>query len=220
MKNIILIAPPAAGKGTQAKLLCDKYNLVHISTGDLLRSALNNNDSLSLKIKEIMSSGKLVSDDIVLDLLFNKLEKLENTNGFILDGFPRNINQAKLYLDLVNKFNYDLKVIYINVPLNVLQNRILGRSFCLNCGNSYNEFIDDLKPKVDGVCDKCGTTLIKREDDNVQTFEKRYDEYIKETYPLIEFFDNINVLNEVSGEDTVSEIFSKISAIIDGCLND
>lgn len=215
MKNIILIAPPAAGKGTQSKLLCDKYKLAHISTGDLLRAVTTKDDEFSLKVKEIMQSGKLVSDDIVLELLSNRIKEDDCKYGFILDGFPRNVSQANSYIDMTKKLNIPIgNVIYIDVPKEITKKRIIGRLSC-KCGAVYNDQIEENKPKVEFTCDLCGSLLNKRSDDNEETFEKRYEEYVKETYPLIEFFENIGMLHKVNGVESKENILNEISKIID-----
>lgn len=215
MKNIILIAPPAAGKGTQSKLLCDKYKLAHISTGDLLRAVTTKDDEFSLKVKEIMQSGKLVSDDIVLELLSNRIKENDCKDGFILDGFPRNVSQANSYIDMTKKLDIPIgSVIYIDVPKEITKKRIIGRLSC-KCGAVYNDQIEENKPKKEFTCDVCGSLLNKRSDDNEETFEKRYDEYVKETYPLIEFFENIGMLHKVNGVESKENILNEISKIID-----
>lgn len=215
MKNIILIAPPAAGKGTQSKLLCDKYKLAHISTGDLLRAVATKDDEFSLKVKEIMQSGKLVSDDIVLELLQNRIKEDDCREGFILDGFPRNVNQANSYISLTEKLGIPVGyVIYIDVPKDITKKRIVGRLSC-KCGAVYNDQIDENKPKMEGICDNCGSTLTKRVDDNPETFEKRYLEYVKETYPLIEFFESRGLLHKVNGVNSKENILNEISNIVD-----
>lgn len=215
MKNIILIAPPAAGKGTQSKLLCDKYKLAHISTGDLLREVATKDDEFSLKVKEIMQSGKLVSDDIVLELLQNRIKENDCKEGFILDGFPRNVNQANSYIEMTKKLGIPVgNVIYIDVPKEITKKRIIGRLSC-KCGAVYNDQIEENKPKKELTCDLCGKELTKRSDDNSETFEKRYDEYVKETYPLIDFFESLGLLYRVNGVDSKENILNEISKIID-----
>lgn len=215
MKNIILIAPPAAGKGTQSQLLCDKYKLAHISTGDLLRAVATKDDEFSLKVKEIMQSGKLVSDDIVLELLSNRIKEDDCKEGFILDGFPRNVNQAIRYIELTQELDIPVgNVIYIDVPKDITKKRIIGRLSC-KCGAVYNDQIEENKPKVESTCDVCGSLLNKRSDDNEETFEKRYDEYVKETYPLIEFFESRGLLHKINGVESKENILNEISKIID-----
>ena len=208
MQDIILIAPPAAGKGTQAKLLSSKYQIPHISTGDLLRAATG---ELGDIVKKTMESGALVSDDLVLKLLEERITKEDCQNGYILDGFPRNISQAESYMKLLEKLNKPLgDVIYLDASKEVTQKRIVGRLSCPTCGAVYNDQIDESKPKKFGTCDKCNGPLSKRSDDNLETFEKRYQTFMNETYPLVNYFRSKGKLftigSGISKERTLSEI--------------
>ncbi len=213
MKNIILIAPPAAGKGTQSKLLSSEYNLTHISTGDLLRTASQKNDEMGSLIKGLIDSGSLVSDEIVINLLKDTLDNLNS--GYILDGFPRTVNQAEKYLDMLEELNIPLgDVIFIDIPKDVIKKRIIGRLVCPNCGAVYNNLIEENKPLKEGICNECSSELIKRKDDNEETFDKRYDTYVKETYPLVEFFKDKGVLSTISGNLSKEETFDMLKQII------
>ena len=208
MRDIILIAPPAAGKGTQAKLLSSKYQIPHISTGDLLRAATG---ELGDIVKKTMESGALVSDDLVLKLLEERITKEDCQNGYILDGFPRNVSQAESYMKLLEKLNKPLgDVIYLDASKEITQKRIVGRLTCPTCGAVYNDQIDESKPKKFGTCDKCNGPLSKRSDDNLETFEKRYQTFMNETYPLLNYFKNkgklFTVGSGISKERTLSEI--------------
>ena len=208
MRDIILIAPPAAGKGTQAKLLSSKYQIPHISTGDLLRAATG---ELGDIVKKTMESGALVSDDLVLKLLEERITKEDCQNGYILDGFPRNVSQAESYMKLLEKLNKPLgDVIYLDASKEVTQKRIVGRLTCPTCGAVYNDQIDESKPKKFGTCDKCNGPLSKRSDDNLETFEKRYQTFMNETYPLVNYFRSKGKLftigSGISKERTLSEI--------------
>ncbi len=213
--NIILLAPPAAGKGTQSELLEKHYKLNHISTGDLLRAASREESDFGKELKSIMESGKLVSDDIVLQVLSNYLDKADNMN-LLLDGFPRNVYQAEKLDEILS--NKDSKVDYVfllDVPKETLIDRITGRRLCKSCGNIYNVNIESLKPKNGLVCDNCGNELFQRADDNAETFEIRYNEYKTLTEPLIDYYKNKNVLYNVDSLGTVEEIFNRIKEIID-----
>jgi len=213
MKNIILLAPPASGKGTQASLLKDNFNLVHISTGDLLRTYASRDDELGKKINEIMSSGTLVSDDVVIELLENKIISTIGNNGFIFDGFPRNINQAneldRLLISLNMKIDY---VFLLNTDYEILKQRILGRRICNKCYSSYNINTEELMPKVENTCDKCGNQLTSRSDDNLDSFEIRYQEYLSSTYPIIEYYKNKGILIEIDSSRNKEDIFNDISS--------
>lgn len=217
MKNIIFIAPPAAGKGTQAKMLSEKYNIPHISTGDLLREEVAKGTELGLKIKNIMETGDLVSDDIITELLKNRLIKEDCNNGYILDGYPRNLEQAKIYENLLNSINRKLGiVIFFDIDRELAMKRTLSRIVCSNCGVSYNKFIEELKPKKENICDKCGFDLKVRSDDNEKTFITRFDTYATKTQSLIDYYKSkevlevIRVLENLSAED----IFRQVEEII------
>lgn len=217
MKNIIFIAPPAAGKGTQAKLLAEKYNIPHISTGDLLREEAAKSTELGLKIKDIMESGALVSDEIITELLRNRLVKEDCNNGYILDGYPRNLEQAKIYDDLLKEINRELGVvIFLDIDKCLAMKRTLSRIVCSNCGTSYNLIVEALKPKKENICDKCNYDLNVRADDNEETFITRFETYVKKTQSLIDYYKNKNVLEVVKVLEDLSalDIFEQIEEII------
>lgn len=212
--NIILLAPPAAGKGTQAEILKSVYNLNHISTGDLLRSVSREESDFGKNLKEMLESGKLVSDDIVLEVLNRYLESTDNLN-LLLDGFPRNIYQAeKLDEILSNKNNQVDYVFLLNVPKETLLYRITGRRLCKSCGKVYNVNIDPLKPKKESICDVCGGELYARSDDNEETFDNRYSEYVNQTYPLISYYKQKGILYEVDSSVSKDDTFRQIEEIL------
>jgi len=209
MRSIIFIAPPAAGKGTQSKLVCDKYNLAHISTGDLLREEVNSGNQ---EIQEIMSSGKLVSDSIILDLLTKKLDNIKE--GYVLDGFPRNVSQAVSFDEILTDLNQHLDyVIYLHIDKEEAKKRIVGRISCPKCGSVFNDQLDDLKPITEGICDECQSSLVKRSDDNNETFEKRYETYLTETEPLIKYYKDKGNLFQIDSSLTKEEIFEQIESL-------
>ena len=217
MKNIIFIAPPAAGKGTQAKKLSEKYNIPHISTGDLLREEANKDTDLGIKIKDMMATGALVNDEIITELLRNRLSKSDCNNGYILDGYPRNLEQAKTYEELLKSINKDLGVvIFLDIDKNLAMKRTLSRIVCSNCGTSYNLIVEELKPKKENICDKCDFELKVRNDDNEKTFINRFNTYVEKTQSLIDYYKNKGVLEVVRVEEqlTALEIFSKIEEIV------
>ena len=212
--NIILLAPPAAGKGTQSELLESVYKLNHISTGDLLRSAANTDTPFGKNLKDMMKSGKLISDDIVLEVLNNYLETCDNMN-LLLDGFPRNTYQAEKLDEILEEKNSKIDYVFLlDVPKQTLADRITGRRLCKKCGSIYNVNIDSLKPNVLNVCDKCGEELTQRADDNIDTFEVRYQEYLEQTEPLIEYYKNKSILHKVDSTGTIEEIFNRIKEIL------
>ena len=217
MKNIIFIAPPAAGKGTHAKLLAEKYNIPHISTGDLLREEVAKSTDLGLKIKNIMETGALVSDDVITELLKNRLVKSDCNDGYILDGYPRNLEQALAYEKLLNSIDKELGVvIFLDISKELAMKRALSRVVCSNCGTSYNLIVEELKPKKENICDKCEFDLKVRNDDNEKTFITRFDTYVDKTQSLIDYYKEKKVLEVVRVEEHLSalEIFSKIEEIV------
>jgi adenylate kinase len=214
MKSIIFIAPPAAGKGTQAVMLSSKYKMPHISTGDILRNAQDDTERGKYITNE-MAQGHFVSDEIILELLKERLLQSDCNNGYILDGFPRNIEQAKHYEEILTNLNKDLGyVIVLDIDKEVAKNRIIGRVSCPNCGSVFNELIEETKPLVSGICDKCGSKLIKRVDDNVDTFEKRFDTYLIKTQPLIDYYDKKNILYHVNTTLGKENTFKQIEDIM------
>jgi adenylate kinase len=216
MKSLIFIAPPAAGKGTQSEKVCAKYNVPHISTGDLLRNASNKSSERGKYIKEQMETGKLISDDLTIELLIERLKEDDCTNGYILDGFPRNASQAKVYDDILAKLNKQLGiVIYLKVPKELAKKRIVGRLSCPKCGAVYNTMFEGAKPQIDGICDECGTELLKRSDDNEATFEIRYETYLKQTEPLLNFYKAQNALYEVDSSQDTDEVFKEVVKLLE-----
>lgn len=203
MKNILFIAPPAGGKGTQSELLEENFGYIHISTGDLLRD-VDKSSELGIKVNELISQGKFVSDDIVLALLKDKLKTLGKDDAFILDGYPRNLNQADELDKLMNELGMSLDLaILLEVPYDTLLKRAIGRVSCPKCKATYNTFF---KPsKVDGVCDKCGSELVHRSDDNEETFKVRYDTYLENTAPLIDYYKNKGKLASIDGINNTYE---------------
>ena len=213
--NIILLAPPAAGKGTQAELLDKKYHLNHISTGDLLRSAASREDDFGKKLKEIMASGALVSDEIVLELLEKHLEQSTNHN-LLFDGFPRTIHQAELLDEMLEKKNDKIHYVFLlDVEEDILKKRITGRRICKNCNSVYNVNIEALNPKQENTCDKCGEMLYQRGDDNEEAFKIRYQEYIEKTSPLINYYQDKQKLYRIDSNQQKEIIFDSICKIIE-----
>jgi len=216
MKNIIFIAPPAAGKGTQAKLVSIEYNIPHISTGDLLREEMAKKTEIGLSIKKDMEEGNLVSDEVITTLLKNRITKSDCSKGYILDGYPRNLSQAKLYNNLLEDLNYDENiVIFFDIDKETALKRTVSRIICPNCGSSYNLEIEDLKPKKANICDRCNHELKTRTDDTEKVFIHRFDTYINSTKDLIEYYRNLGLLHkiEVSNKD-VNTIFEEVKEIL------
>lgn len=219
MKGIIFIAPPTAGKGTQAEELEKKYKFLHISTGDLLREESKKETLEALYINEKLGSGELVDDCLVLDLLEKKLESI--TENFILDGFPRNLNQAVFLDKILDKFNIKkLYVIYIDIDEETAKQRILGRLQCPKCKKIYNSMTQELKPIKDGICDSCGEVLIKRTDDNEKTIKERFNHYLENTMLLIDYYKNKNLLYHIDGKQDKEKVFRSIEKILGSENND
>ena len=216
MKNIIFIAPPAAGKGTQSKLVSEEYNIPHISTGDLLREEINKASELGKSIKEDMEKGNLVSDEVITTLLKNRITSSDCKNGYILDGYPRNIAQAKTYNDLLDELNYDKGVvIFFDIDKERALKRTTSRIICPNCGSSYNLIVDELKPKKENTCDRCQGTLKTRNDDTEDVFINRFDTYINKTKDLIEYYDNLGILYKIEVLDkSANTIFEEVKKVL------
>ena len=215
MKNIMFIAPPAAGKGTQAELVTKKYSIPHISTGDILREISKEDSEIGSYVYETLASGKLVKDEITYQLIEDRLNKEDCKNGFIIDGFPRNLDQAIEYDKILAKLGYNIgNVILIDINEKTLEKRITGRRICEDCKSIYNINDEKSSPQIESVCDKCGGKLYQRNDDNLEAFQTRYAMYQEKTAPIIEHYKQKNVLHVVNGEDTVENVFNKIDEII------
>ena len=214
MRNIILIAAPAAGKGTVSEGLVNKYHYAHISTGDILREMSKSEDEFGKNLRNLLESGQLVSDDIVYEAIRRRLLMDDINNGFILDGFPRNLSQAMEYDKILGETNKDLGVvIYLDVDKEVLEKRITGRRICKECGSTYNVLTGVNVPKIDGICDKCGGELYQRSDDNRESFKTRYQTFMDKTYPLVKFYEDRNILYRVRSLDPV-DTFKEVERII------
>ena len=216
MKNIIFIAPPAAGKGTQSKLVSHEYNIPHISTGDLLRDEIAKKSPLGLSIKADMDKGNLVSDEVITALLRNRLTSNDCQKGYILDGYPRNLKQAEIYNDLLTELHYDRGVvIFFDIDKNIALKRTISRIVCPNCGTSYNLNVEELKPQKSGICDKCNHELKTRSDDNEETFIQRFDTYINNTKDLIEYYEKLGILHRIDvAEKSAEAIFEEVKDIL------
>ena len=212
MKSVIFIAPPASGKGTQSTYL-ENLGYEHISTGDMLRNEINSGSKLGAEIKELINNGGLVSDEIVIELITNKLASLDN-KPFILDGFPRTMNQAISLNDLFTKLNIsNYLVIYLDIDESSALKRSLGRMTC-ECGKSYNIYYDNLKPQIEGICDNCHKELVKRNDDNEESFKNRFTTFMNSTLPIKDFYKSKNVLVEIDASKDSTMISKEIEELI------
>lgn len=203
--RLVLLGPPGAGKGTQAQVLSKKSGIPHISTGDMLREALKAATPLGLKAKSFMEKGGLVPDEVVIDLVRERLQKSDAQKGFILDGFPRTVEQAESLDKTLLELSMPLDlVLYFKTTLPVILRRLTGRRVCGQCGKNYHK--TNFKPKTEGVCDVCGGKLVQRPDDVEETIVKRLKVYEEQTAPLIGHYKKKNILAEVSGDLDVAEL--------------
>lgn len=203
--KLVLIGCPGAGKGTQAKVLSKHFGIAHISTGDLLREELKNETELGLKIKDIMNSGGLVSDEIVTTLLANRIEKDDCKKGYILDGYPRNVSQAEGLKEVVGDID---RVVLISVDDDKIVERMVGRRSCPKCSQMYH--VKYNPPKADGICDVCGSELIQRKDDTEETVKNRLEVYHSTTSPIINYYKDKGILMEFNGEGNIDDISAEL----------
>ena len=213
--NIIFIAPPAAGKGTQSAFLEQKYNYKHLSTGDLLREEIKKGTEFGAEINEIITKGELVSDEVITKLLRNELESIKDQK-FILDGYPRNIAQAETLSKIFEELNIDnYGAIYLELDKDTATKRALGRIVCSNCGASYNKYFKKFIPKEEGICDKCHSELVARTDDNEESFKTRFNTYLSSTNPLLDYYKEKNKLFVVDASLETEEISKNIERILE-----
>ncbi len=210
----ILLGPPGAGKGTYSQRLIEKFNIPQISTGDILREAVKAKTELGIKAKDYMDKGLLVPDEVIIGIVEDRIKEPDCKNGFLLDGFPRTIEQADALEYILNKNKLKLDcVVNLIVKNEILFKRLTGRRLCKKCGANYN--IYTLPPAQEGICDKCQSELYQRDDDKPETIEKRLLVYTKQTAPLIEYYKNKNLLKEIdASEGTINEIVDKIEDIL------
>ena len=207
--RLLIMGAPGAGKGTQAVFIKNAYNIPHISTGDMFRAAIKNATPLGKMAKDIIDKGQLVPDSITIGLVKERLQEDDCKKGFILDGFPRNIAQAESLDQLMKELGIKLDAcLYIDVDQKVLLDRIVGRRVCPSCGASFH--VKTLRPKVDGICDYCGSELIQRKDDTVETVAPRLEVYNTSTAPLLDYYKKQGILRCVDGEGEIEQIFANI----------
>lgn len=211
--KIIMLGAPGAGKGTQAKMIAEKCGIPHISTGDIFRANIKNGTELGAKAKEYMDKGLLVPDELVCDLVVDRIQQADCEKGYILDGFPRTIPQAEALENALNAIEQKLDyAIDIDVPDENIINRMSGRRACVGCGATYHVVFNPTK--VEGKCDVCGESLILRDDDKPETVKKRLDVYHTQTQPLIDFYSARKVLVEVDGTQSMDKVFDDIMKIL------
>ena len=211
--KIIMLGAPGAGKGTQAKMIAEKFDIPHISTGDIFRANIKNGTELGKKAKEYMDKGQLVPDELTVEILLDRVAADDCKNGYVLDGFPRTIPQADVLDKELTKLGDKVDfAINVDVPDENIVRRMSGRRACLKCGATYH--IEHIPPKQEGICDKCGSELVQRDDDKPETVQKRLSVYHEQTQPLIDYYNKKNILKSVDGTKDMQEVFSDIVNIL------
>ncbi len=212
--KLIMLGAPGAGKGTQAKMIAERYDIPHISTGDIFRANIKNGTELGMEAKKYMDQGLLVPDDLTVKILLDRVAQPDCKNGYVLDGFPRTIPQAevldKALAEMGEAIDYAVNV---DVPDENIVKRMSGRRACVSCGATYH--IEHIPPKKEGICDKCGEELILRDDDKPETVFNRLHVYHEQTQPLIDFYKEKGVLKTVDGTVDMKDVFAAIAAILD-----
>lgn len=213
--NLILLGPPGAGKGTQAELIIERYNIPHISTGDIFRAAIKEGTPLGVKAKSYLDSGQLVPDEIVIGIVQERLKQNDCKNGFLLDGFPRTIVQAEALEGFLKGLNRKISaVINIEVDFEILMTRITGRRVCRNCGAVYH--ILSKREKSTGICDHCSGEIYQRNDDLPETVKNRLQVYQNQTEPLINYYREKSLLESFDGQESIGALFQKICLALEG----
>lgn len=211
--KIIMLGAPGAGKGTQAKMIADRYNVPHISTGDIFRANIKNGTELGMEAKKYMDQGKLVPDELTVKILLDRVAQDDCKNGYVLDGFPRTIPQAEVLDKALNKIGDKIDyAVDIDVPDENIINRMSGRRACVTCGSTYH--VVHVPPKKEGICDRCGSELILRDDDKPETVKNRLKVYHDQTQPLIDFYTKKGILKSVDGTQDMNDVFAAIVAIL------
>ncbi|MFA9398202.1 MAG: adenylate kinase [Clostridiaceae bacterium] len=208
--NLILLGPPGAGKGTQAKMISGEFDIPHISTGDIFRKNISEKTLLGIEAKKYIDNGLLVPDELTVRIIEDRLKLDDAKNGYLLDGFPRTVNQAQA-LSKIDKIN---NVILIKVPDEYILERITGRRVCMNCGASFHMKFNP--PKKDGLCDFCNEKLVQRKDDTEETVKERLKVYKNQTEPLAKYYSDKNILGEVDGTSSIDAVFVNICKILRG----
>jgi adenylate kinase len=207
--KLLIMGRPGAGKGTQAANIKEYYNIPHISTGDMFRARMKNQTKLGLLAKSYMEKGDLVPDEVTIGIVEERLQEPDCANGFLLDGFPRNVSQAEALDNILSENNVKLDaVLDVNVEPQILINRIVGRRICKNCGATFH--VEFNKPKKDGICDNCGSPLVQRADDTVETAGSRLKVYDDSTAPVLAYYQKQDLLKTVNGDQAVDKVFEDI----------
>ncbi|WP_124040552.1 adenylate kinase [Clostridium perfringens] len=211
--KIVLLGPPGAGKGTQAKSISNRYSIPHISTGDIFRKNISENTPLGIEAKSYMDNGQLVPDEVTINMVKDRLQQDDCKNGYLLDGFPRTVHQAEALDNFLTEREESIDTaLLIEVPKEFILERMTGRRVCPSCGASYH--IKFNPPANDGKCDLCGSDVIQRKDDTEETVKERLDVYENQTQPLIDFYKNKKQLSVVDGTQAINEVFESICKIL------
>jgi adenylate kinase len=217
--NLVLMGLPGAGKGTQAERIVEKYDIPHISTGDMFRAAMKEETELGLQAKSFIDKGELVPDEVTIGIVRERLGKNDCQNGFLLDGFPRTVAQADalegILAELSKQIDY---VVNIEVNKNILMERLTGRRICKDCGATYHLIFNP--PAVQGECDKCGGELYQRADDNEETVANRLEVNLKQTEPLLNFYNDKGYLRNINGEQDIDKVFVDVNQLLGGLVHD
>ena len=212
--KIIMVGAPGAGKGTQAKMIAEKYAVPHVSTGDIFRANIKNGTELGMEAKKYMDQGLLVPDELTVKILLDRVAQEDCQNGYVLDGFPRTIPQAEVLDRALNEIGDKIDyAINVDVPDENIIRRMGGRRACLSCGATFH--VEHIPPKQEGICDTCGKELVLRDDDKPETVKNRLDVYHKQTQPLIDFYQAKGILRTVDGTVDMKDVFAAITAILD-----
>jgi|SRR5699024_4569375 len=212
--NIVIMGLPGAGKGTQASEIIKKYPIPHISTGDMFRLAIKNETPLGNEAKSYMDRGELVPDEVTVGIVKERLSESDAKDGFLLDGFPRTVQQAEALNEIMDELGSKIEsTIYVDVPEEELMNRLTGRRICEVCGTAYHLVFNP--PKQEGICDLDGGKLYQREDDNPETVQNRLEVNIKQTQPLLDFYESQGVLSRVNGSQDIDKVFEDINKVLE-----
>ena len=211
--NLVLMGLPGAGKGTQAEQIVEKYKIPHISTGDMFRSAIKEGTDLGLQAKSFMDKGELVPDEVTIGIVRERLSKADCEKGFLLDGFPRTVPQAEALEDILSDLNRKIEfVINIDVEKELLMERLTGRRICKSCGSTYHLVFNP--PATEGVCDRCNGELYQRADDNEETVQNRLEVNLKQTKPLLDFYETKGYLRNINGQQDIRKVFADLDELL------
>ena len=212
--NLLIMGGPGAGKGTMSEKILEKYNILHISTGDIFRSEIKAQTELGLLAKSYIDKGLLVPDDVTNKMVKSYLEKTDHANGYLLDGYPRTIDQAKAFNALVTRTELEIdKVIYLSIPFEVLAERVTGRRICNDCKTIFH--IKNKPSKVEGVCDVCGGTLTQRKDDTLESLTVRVEEYQKSTEPVLTYYGNKGLVKTVNANQSIDQVWNDVQKALE-----